>query len=856
MRGRIRGITRHHREFLGTAWQFCATPADSIAHPENLAGLTGAAAQWRETGVPATAASSLAAANSWSLDDAARRFDAEDWWYRCRFAAPEQPENATVVLGFDGLATVADVWLNGAALLSSDNMFTAHEVRIDGRLQTDNELVLRFRSLDKALAAKRPRPRWRTPMLENQQLRWFRTTLLGRTPGWSPPAAAVGPWQPIWLEVRHDFNLDKPQLRATLNDARDRGEVEFGAQIDLLDGVVMTSAQLIVERDGKSFSGALSLDAESRRIHGSVAIDRPALWWPHTHGEPALYSAKALLTLRRGTDESTCEIALGPIGFRTLTVESTEGNFELRVNGVRIFCRGACWTPLDIVSLRAEAEDYRSTLELVRSAGMNMLRVGGTMVYESEEFLDLCDANGILVWQDFMFANMDYPDDEQFIASVATEVTQQLARLSAHPCVAVLCGNSEVEQQAAMWGAPRERWSPRLFHQVLPDLIAQERVDIPYWPSSAHGGAFPHQVNSGTTSYYGVGAYLRPPEDARRSELKFATECLAFANVPEDATLARMPRGLAVRVHHPEWKARSPRDLGAGWDFDDVRDFYLEQLFGLDAVKLRYADHDRYLLLGRIASGEVMAASFAEWRRRRSVCNGALIWFLRDLWPGAGWGVIDACGEPKAPWYYLRRALQPVAVSISDEGCNGLMVHVANDRESTLEATLSMTLYRAGEAVVAHGRRPVQVPPHQAIEIAAAEFFDGFLDASYAFRFGPPSHDIAAAQLWGADATLLTQACHFTTGLAIDHRVDVGLSAHAAPIDGDSYRLVLRSRRFAQSVTVQADGFRCDDQYFHLTPDCERVLFLRPDASGPRRALRGAVHAVNASASAMIELSA
>src|SRR6185312_9874785 len=144
-------------------------------------------------------------------------------------------------------------------------------------------------------------------------------------------------------------------------------------------------------------------------------------------------------------------------------------------------------------------------------------------------------------------------------------------------------------------------------------------------------------ANAGTSSYYGVGAYLRPLDDARRSELVFASESLAFANIPDERGL---PGGPGLRVHHPAWKMRSPRDLGAGWDFDDVRDHYVARLFGVDPVNLRVSDHERYLALGRVATGEVMAQAFGEWRRQRSPPRGALIWFLRDLWPGAGWGVI------------------------------------------------------------------------------------------------------------------------------------------------------------------------------------------------------------------------
>jgi beta-mannosidase len=586
-----------------------------------------------------------------------------------------------------------------------------------------------------------------------------------------------------------------------------------------------------------------------------LKIPSPARWWPHTHGDPATYEARIEVQLA-GATPRTCTVLLAPVGFRTIEVDRSVDGFALRVNGVAVFCRGACWTPPDVVSLRATRAEYRRILDQVRAAGMNMLRVGGTMVYESNDFLDLCDEYGILVWQDLMFANMDYPDgDEAFVSGVVTELTQQLERLLPRASVAVICGNSEVEQQAAMWGAPRERWQPRLFHEIVPALLAEISGGVPYWPSSAHGGAFPHQPNRGTTSYYGVGAYLRPLEDARRSEVRFATEALGFANVPEDATLSAMPGGLSLRVHHPEWKLRAPRDLGAGWDFDDVRDFYLKALFDVDPVQLRYADHDRYLRLSRVVTGEVMAASYREWRRARSSCNGALVWLLRDLWEGAGWGIIDAMGEPKAAWHALRRVLQPHMLAISDEGNNGLALHIVNDSQAPLEATLALTLYRAGEVVVAQGRREIQVAGRSAIELSAGELFDSFHDLSSAYRFGPPSYDVALATLALAGQAPFAFASHFPAGLAIREIHDLGIEAVATASD-DGYELRLKSRAFARWVSVQADGYVCDDQYFHLPPGMVRVLRLSPRRGSTPRGLRGQVEALNASKPAQIELGA
>ena len=846
---RVKSIAGHRRQLLTAGWELCSSPPDALSGPEEL---SGAALSWLPAHAPSTSASCLRAANAWSLDAPPRRFDAEDWWYRLRFTAPPRKPHEELVLGFDGLATVADVWLNGTPLLSSDNMFLAHERVMDATLRSENELVIRFRALDRLLEAKRPRPKWRAPMVENQQLRWFRTTLLGRTPGWSPPAAAVGPWRPVWLETRTRVRLIGLHLRTGVEGTKGWIEVEVG--IESLGTELPTTVALVVSRGTeRRHSIALRRELDSSSYRGRLEIPDVALWWPHTHGEPALYDARLGISLEDSNTE--IDVDLGRVGFRTLTLDTTGGDFAVHVNGVPVFCRGACWTPPDPVSL--DTPTVSEVIRQVRAAGMNMLRVGGTMVYESDAFLDACDANGILLWQDFMFANMSYPEgDAAFSASVAAEARQQLDRLIGRPCLALLCGNSEGEQQAAMWGAPREGWSQPLFSETLSQLAGQHCPDVPYWPSSAHGGAFPHEGSTGTTSYYGVGAYLRPLEDARRAEIRFASECLAFANIPEDRTVARMPGGPSIRCHHPAWKARTPRDLGAGWDFDDVRDAYLTRVFGLNPLELRYADHERYVALGRVVTGEVMERTLAEWRRKRSTCRGALIWFYRDLWCGAGWGVVDALGTPKAAYYSLRRALQPISLSISDEGGNGLFLHVTNEYGTPLVAAVELRLYRAGEVNVGSASRSLTLAARETAEIAAASLFDGFLDLSYAYRFGPPPHDLVVATLTDANQTALAQAFHFVQGLPATRELDIGLKATATPAADDKsvFHVKLATRRFAQSVWIEVDGFTADDAYFHLAPGGERTISLRRSAHEPEKPFRGRVHALNAHTPAKIEL--
>ncbi len=856
MRGRLRAPRVGAAEGPSLVdWRACSVPVGTVDGPE---ALERAGAPWVSMARPIPAAAALRDAKQWSLDGPARRFDAEEWWYRARFPRGDAADE--VMLCFDGLATLADVWLNGAPLLTSDNMFLAHEVPVGALLRDENDLVLRFRSLDAALGARRPRPRWRAPMIEHQQMRWMRATLLGRTPGWSPPAAVVGPWKDVRLERRRGLVVEDVQLHAALRDVGTprAGGAQGDASLDVSCVVralgdarahgrgeeIPRRVEAVLERAGSAHSVALAPGAGGA-FAGRIDVPQADLWFPHTHGEPALYHLRLVV---HGPSREVFEV--GTVGFRSIAATADMG---LSVNGVPVFARGACWTPLDPVRLVSDRAAYAAALTQARDAGMNMIRVGGTMAYEADDFYDLADELGILIWQDFMFANMDYPDeDAAFVASVEAEARQVLRRLQARPSVAVLCGNSEGEQQAAMWGAPRERWSPRLFHEVLARLSADVLPGVPYWPSSAHGGAFPHEATVGTTSYYGVGAYLRPLEDARRSEVRFATECLAFANVPADDHL---PGGPSAKVHHPAWKARTPRDLGAGWDFDDVRDHYVADLFRLDPMQLRYADHERYLALGRVVTGEVMASAMGEWRRKRSVCGGAFVWFLRDLWTSAGWGVVDAGGRPKAAYYYLRRALQPLGIHLTDEGGSGIFVHVFNEGAAPLDGEIEVALFRAGETRVAAGKREVTVPGRDAIELSAARLFEGFLDLTYSYRFGPPSHDLAVATFERARRTARRERRSVRSilplGLPATRSADVGLTATAvARPDGD-YDLTLRTRAFAQSSGNLGRGL-CAGRRFRACPPGEaHVVRLHRLGAGP---LRGQAQALNSEMPAKITL--
>ena len=316
-----------------------------------------------------------------------------------------------------------------------------------------------------------------------------------------------------------------------------------------------------------------------------------------------------------------------------------------------------------------------------------------------------------------------------------------------------------------------------------------------------------------------------------------------------------MPGGASLRSHHPGWKARTPRDLGAGWDFEDVRDHYLQRLYGVDPVALRSEDHERYLQLSRAVSAEVMQATMSEWRRPASTCRGALVWFLRDLWAGAGWGLLDERGAPKAAFHGLRRASAPIHLFLTDEGTNGLALHVVNDPATPLAGTVEVTLYRDDGLRMQSSVREVEVPAHGGRTWAIGDWFDGFIDVSRAYRFGPSEYALVAATLRDPAGGLLDRAFHCPEGLPATRRCDVDLKITEIGRHSDGSCIVTMSAAtFAQSVYFDANGYLPEDEYFHLAPGESHTVQLRPSDDGTKPATRIGVSALNSWSGATVEV--
>lgn len=729
--------------------------------------------------------------------------DQFDWWFTAEFHSP-----VPSIMVFASVFGCANVWLNETKVAVFDNAFRPWQIPVGG-LELRHGIALHFPSLTTQVIQSHGRSRWRTNLVTNQHLRSHRVSLAGRIPGWFNRTPLVGIRGPVTVTPNEQATATTLITLVDNERAHLRVSVKTSSPVE----------ELTVAIGARSCVVPFSLDDEGE-WSAEVVLDCSSLdrWLPHTHGEPVLHNI--WITLGRNTTVQR------KVGFKSVAFDQDTGQFI--VNGVTVFCRGACWVALQAAEVETKF-DMEERLLQVRDAGFNMLRVVGTSCYEGDLFYDLCDRLGILVWQDLPFANMAYPDSEGFTNSVYRELAWQSSRLAWHACLTVICGNSDSEQQATLLGLHEVKRTQQLFTTTMQGWSAELFPSQTYIPSAPGFGPLPTHLSAGVSSFFGVGAYRRSVNDRSVEQVRFASECLGFANLPDFASMNDLFGSSLPSPTGENWKSGTPRDNGVGWDFDDIRDHYTSQLFAVNTLELRMHDLPRYFELSRLASGVAMAAVFSRWRATRSQCQGALIWMMHDIKPGAGWGLVDALGRPKPAYHLVRSVLHPVQVLVTDENFDGHNIHLINEQNIEVFGVLTIVLVlldgRAGGKVV----RNVVLPPRSVQVHAVDGIFDRFQDTTWSYRFGPPAFRAVAADLLLSNGTSIQHVA--TVGSAgIEMGGDILLTACLVNHAG-SDRLQLDSDRFLEWARIESEGLECIDNYVHVIPGISRQIEVRVDRS-------------------------
>lgn len=606
-----------------------------------------------------------------------------DWEYRTRFSVPLECLQAEVIeMVADGLDTLAEVFLNGHRIGRTDNMFIRHRWRITPQLRPGaNELRIVFRSAADHLRRTRrgfnPPREFSDPVGGSVRLR-KQPCQFGWD--WGPRFVTAGIWRDLRLEAWTDNQLRDVRI----------------SQQHAHDGSVTLQLSPELARPGRAvrLEGAVSIDGQNVAsiTDGRCAIPDPRLWWPAGQGAQPLYTVAVLARDPAGREVGRLTRR---IGLRTLRLERRPDrwgeSFRFVINDRPVFFKGANWIPAHSFVAGLRRPDYARDLRAAAAANMNGVRVWGGGVYESEDFYDLCDELGLLVWQDFMFACTLYPTNPAFLASVKREAEQQVARLRHRACLALWCGNNEIVQLNLDHLRRRpalRRGYERLFHRLLPSVVAARDGVTGYWPSSEWRGTFAaghaRGEKRGDTHFWDVWHARKPAKEYERWKFRFCSEfgMQSYSSPATNATFCPAEDG---NVFGPALENHQKNPAG-------------NQII-LDYVSRRYrlpGSQADLIYLSQLNQAHCLKTAVEHFRRQMPRCMGTIYWQLNDCWPAASWSSIEFTGRWKALHHAAARFYAPALVCA--HGPDDEIVTVGNYRRSAVGKVHLYTVYDAPAA--------------------------------------------------------------------------------------------------------------------------------------------------------------
>jgi beta-mannosidase len=609
------------------------------------------------------------------------------WDYQSKFSISDL--NYTKAwLRFEGLDTYADVYVNGKLMLTTNNMFRQWNVDCSSVLKAgENELLIRFHPTAKIEKQKASTLSYTLP--DNQRV-FTRKAAYHYGWDWGPRIVTAGIWKPIVLNLQHGSLVvnDTYIQQISLNEVAAKLNVVSTVSGNLSDPVrVQVFNDVTNDLVGTSFATGMSQEGV---VSTSIQINKPKLWWCNGVGEPNLYTLR--VEVSSGLDKV---ITKKRIGLRTIELvqepDSKGKSFYFKLNGRAVFMKGANIIPFDNFLPRVTANQYRTLVVQAKEANMNMLRVWGGGVYADDAFYDACDEQGILVWQDFMFANSMYPGDSSFYTNVKHEVEDQVVRLRNHPSLALWCGNNEISEGWFNWGWQKQFslskvdsskiWQDYriLFEEIIPTTLAKHDVTRPYWPSSPkHGWGRKESLTEGDSHYWGVWWGLQPFEVYEQKVGRFMSE-YGFQGMPAVSTFKKFT-ATELSLESDAVKHHQKHPTGYQTIEHYRKQWYRQPI-----------SFENYIFQSQLLQAEGMKIAIEAHRRNMPSCMGTLYWQLNDCWPVTSWSSIDYYGNEKAVYYFVKKAFSSAMVSIaSDE--KKYQVYFISDTLHAQKMSLELTL--------------------------------------------------------------------------------------------------------------------------------------------------------------------
>ena len=635
-----------------------------------------------------------------------------EWEYRRTIVADlNLLKHKHIDLVFEGLNTVADVSFNGKLIMHANNMFREWRMDIRSYLkQGTNTLSIIFHPMKPELARlDKAHPEEKVgadtsavaKMFDTGNKSYVRKAAYEGGWDWGPNMVTCGIWRPVYLQTWEEqriVNVGIAQPDITRQVAHINADVRVLSTGETAAYLKIGYSQ---NGQGKSFSYPVMLHVGINDISCPIDIARPKLWYPNGYGKQDMYHFEARLL----TGGHIADVISTKAGLRSVRLnrdrDSLGRKFEFIVNGIPVFAKGANIIPFDHFNTRMTAERYRRILQTAADAHMNMMRLWGGGYYETEEFYDLCDELGIMIWQDFMFANATPPS---FLKEdIAKEIDYQVRRLRNHPCIAVWCGNNEIsiflenpvpdnipDAFKAMFQKLAATRTPKtytdyleMFGYFIPGVVNRITPEIPY-TSSSPTSDFENQSSnyiSGDRHNYNVWWNNKTIEEQANYKDRFVSET-GIQGFPDMATIDAFTEAGDRSATSPIMNAHQKNAMVNG-----------NTVIG-KIIKTEYkdpADFATFDYLAQLVQGESLKIYTEAMRRRRPFSMGFLYWQLNDSWPVISWATIDYYGHPKAAMYMAKHFFGPVLVSPHEED-GKINIYVVSDLTADANAMLAVRL--------------------------------------------------------------------------------------------------------------------------------------------------------------------
>jgi beta-mannosidase len=734
-----------------------------------------------------------------------------DWEYRHTFTPSRGLLREQVIhLVCEGLDTLADVYFNGQFLGHADNMFRrwewdVKELLLDG----ENELRIYFGSPVQFTRGKQAQLPLQGggdipggPHLRKAPCQWGWD--------WGPKLPPIGVWKDISLRAYSTARF----LDVHLRQSHEAGTVSILAvisaeswqDVDLNASLILTSPEGVTTKVENILLQIEGVEEQFTDLE--LTLKKPELWWPNGNGAQPLYQVE----VRLEAGDTLLDQRFYNLGLRTIELRQDPDEwgktFTFYVNGVPLFAKGSDWIPADSFPTRLTKEYLEGLIRSAAQANMNMLRVWGGGYYPEDMFYDLCDQYGILVWQDFMFACGIYPSDATFFENVHIEAEENVRRLRHHAALALWCGNNEMEQGWVDWGwnKPNDPVNQRLkdgydrmFHHMLPEIVATEDPDHPYWPSSASSGiAFekPNDQVQGDCHYWDVWHGRRPFTAYRGQFPRFMSE-FGFQALPPFKTIQSYaePSEWNMTSYVMEHHQRS----GNG---NSLMIAQMSDTFRMPK------DFESLVYLSLVLQAEGIRYGVEHWRRNRRRVSGTLIWQLNDCWPVASWASLDYFGRWKALHYMAKRFYAPVLLSIEETGAK-MSVHITSDLTQAWDGVVRWSIQTVAGEILERNEQTVRA---QALQ----DTWVGTYDFNRHFEGDRQRQVVFVCELHQGEALIARTVTPF---VANKHLLlnDPGLKA-VASVEKDQLVLAVSAQKLARFVELELDGVDAvfSDNYFDI----------------------------------------